>query len=153
MTDIKISLTIELPGSTMVSRTDALKTVKIKKRNRNGKPILDKNGEPIYVEQQVEDYDKNDYHEFRTTDKDGKVNIISFFTRRCKPAYQVINISSEAYDHFISKDKPFNFKSPDNRHPERVWRQMTPVQRLEWNLQQYAEAMGGTLFDYKIFDD
>lgn len=154
MTDIKISLTIELPGSTMVSRTDALKTVKVKKRNKNGKPILDKNGNPIIVEQIVEDYSKNDYHELRITDDKGKLSdIVGYFTRKCKPAYQAINLSREAYEYFISKEKPFNFRTDENKHPERVWKQMTEIQRLEWHLNTYAEAMGGILIDYKVFDD
>lgn len=154
MIDIKVSLTIELPGSTMVSRTDALKRVTVKKRNKNGKPILNKKGEPIMVEQLVEDYSKNDYHELRITDAQGKLtDVIGFFTRKCKPAYQAINLSREAYENFISKERPFNFRTNENKHPERVWKQMSETQRLEWHLNNYAEAMGGVLIDYKVFDD
>ena len=68
--------------------------------------------------------------------------------KKCKPAQQVINMSSDAYAAFISNSKPFEFKDGPIK-----WKNMKKNDKLIWHLEQIAENLGGTIVSYHVFDD
>ena len=144
MSEIKLSLSIELQGSTMFSKEECLKTTQkvIERKTKSGKVFK----KTIYV--QTEDLDKMTKGSVRITDKNGKnPEIITFHTRKCKPATQTINMSKEAYDYMTSKDSCLpNIKSY-------VWAKMNKKQRLEAHLDLVCKALKGTSYTYKVFDD
>lgn len=144
MSEIKLSLSIELQGSTMFSKEECLKTTRkvIERKTKSGKVFK----KTIYV--QTEDLDKMTKGSVRITDKNGKnPEIITFHTRKCKPATQTINISKEAYEYMISKDScPPCFKP-------REWSTMNKKERLEVHLKRTVEYLGGTSYSYQIFGD
>lgn len=139
MSEIKLSLSIELQGSTMFSKEECLKITQ--------ETITAKNGRKRIVTKVVEDWDKMEKHTMRVTDTNGiNPEIITFHTRKCKPATQSINICKGAYDYMTSKECPAWSKIG-------TWSQMKPEQRLESHLQRIAEHLGGTVISYKVFED
>lgn len=143
MSEIKVSLTIALRGSTMFSKEECLKTIQkvIERKTKTGK-VYKKT-----IEIQVEDWDKMDKHTMQVTGPNGSdPEIITFHTRKTKPATQSINICKEAYDYMTSKECPAWSKIG-------TWSQMKPEQRLESHLQRIAEHLGGTVISYKVFED
>lgn len=139
MSEIKLSLNIELQGSTMFSKEECLKITQ--------ETITAKNGRKRIVTKVVEDWDKMEKHTVRVTDTNGiNPKIITFHTRKCKPATQSINICKGAYDYMTSKECPAWSKIG-------TWSQMEPEQRLESHLQRIAEHLGGTVISYKVFED
>lgn len=144
MSEIKLSLSIELRGSTMFSKEECLKTTHkvIEKKTKAGK-IYKKT-----IEVKVEDWDKMEKHTMRVTNNNGtNPEIITFHTRKCKPATQTINMSKEAYEYMISKDScPPCFKP-------REWSAMNKKERLEAHLKRTVEHLGGVSYTYQVFED
>ena len=127
----------------MWSKEECLKTTHkvIEKRTKAGK-IYKKT-----IEVKVVDWDKMEKHSMKVANTDGtNSEIITFNTRKCKPATQSINICKEAYDYMTSKECPAWSKIG-------TWSQMKPEQRLESHLQRIAEHLGGTVISYKVFED
>ena len=141
--EIKVSLTVALRGGVMLSKEECLKTTQktIEKKTKSGK-VYKKT-----INVQVEDWDKMDKHTLKVVDKDGKnPEVVTFHTRRTKPATQSMNICKEAYKYMTSKE------CPAWRKPYQ-WAQMSPKQRLEAHLQRIAEDLGGEILSYKVFED
>lgn len=170
MSETKVSLTIALRGSTMLSKQECLKELTepmlIKKGPHKGKPMKDKQGNIIYTTRLVVDPEKIEHHEIRLTDKNNKVTeILGFNTRGFKPAKQVLNISMEAYKYFISNEVPEGYHAPADFKPSKsalkrgisknkqAWMLTTPKYRLEWHLRRICASRQGTLVDYKVFND
>ena len=143
MSEIKVSLSVVLPGGTMFSKEECLKTTQkvIEKKSKSGK---------VYkkvIESQVEDWDKMQKHSMKVTEADGSnPEVITFRTRGCKPAAQSLNISEEAYYHMIGRTCPA-WLNPSK------WLRMSREQRLEAHLQRIAEGLGGMSFTYQVFED
>lgn len=97
MIDIKVNLTITLPGRVKISEVEVSKKLKDKV--------------------------------FKTKD-----------------AKQVIKLSREAYNFMTSNYCPENFKSKN-------WSQMGKKARLETHLKEIAEALGGKMLSYQIFEN
>lgn len=144
MNEIKVNLTIVLPGSMMFSKEECLKTTRkvVEKKSRGG-GIYKKT-----IEVQVGDWDKTDKHTMKVTGPDtSDSEIITFYTRKSKPASQSINICKEAYDYMTSKDGcPPSIK-------QFVWTKMKPIQRLEAHLDLICKHLRGISYTYKVFDD
>jgi len=142
--EVKVSLTIGLPGAIMWSKEECLKTTQkvIERKTKSGKVFK----KTIHV--QTEDLDKMTKGSVRITDKNGKnPEIITFYTRKCKPATQTINMSKEAYEYMISKNScPSCFKP-------REWSAMNKKERLEAHLKRTVEHLGGASYSYQIFGD
>lgn len=141
--EIKVSLTITLPGSVMFSKEECLKTTQkvIERKTKSGKMYK----KTINI--QVDDWDKMDKNTLRVTDKNDKnPEIITFYTRKTKPATQSINICREAYDYMTSKECPV-WENPSR------WAQMNRKGRLESHLKRIAEELKGYILSYKIFED
>lgn len=140
MSEIKLSLSIELQGSTMSSKEECLKTTQ--------KVITTKNGRKRTVTKVVEDWDKMNKHTIRVTDTNGtNPEIITFHTRKCKPATQSLNISKEAYEYMIGKDSCPSWSKPGK------WAAMSEKERLEAHLQRTVEHLGGISYTYQVFED
>lgn len=119
MDNIKISLSIALPGSVLYSKESSFE---------NGKPIPEKH-----------------HKEFmKIEDGKGHFETITVNTRKCIPAKQIINITEEAYNYFISDEKP-----PEYRND---WKSMSKPARLYWHLTEIAKSRGGKMIDYKVLD-
>ena len=142
--EVKVSLTIELPGAIMWSKEECLKTIHkvIEKKTKAGK-IYKKT-----IEVKVEDWDKMEKHTMRVTDTNGtSPEIITFHTRKCKPATQSLNMSKEAYEYMIDKDSCPSWSKPGK------WATMSKKERLEAHLQKTVEHLGGTSYTYQVFED
>ena len=140
MSEIKVSLTITLKGSVMFSKEECLKTTQ--------ETITTKKGRKRTVTKAVEDLSKMEKNTLRVTDKNGtNPEIITFHTRKCRPATQSVNMSKEAYEYMISKDScPAWIKVGK-------WYVKSKRERLEAHLQKTVEHLGGTSYTYKVFDD
>ena len=144
MSEIKLNLSIELPGSTMLSKDECLKTTHkvIEKKTKAGK-IYKKT-----IKVRVEDWDKMEKHTVRVTDTNGaNPEIITFHTRKCTPATQSLNISKEAYEYMIDKDSCPSWSKPGK------WAAMSEKERLEAHLQRTVEYLGGISYTYQVFED
>ncbi len=144
MIDIKLNLSIELPGSTILSKEECLKTTRkvIEKKTKAGK-IYKKT-----IEVKVEDWDKMEKHSMRVANINGtNPEIITFHTRKCKPATQSLNMSKEAYEYMINEDSCPSWSKPGK------WTAMSEKERLEAHLQRTVEYLGGISYTYQVFED
>lgn len=71
---------------------------------------------------------------------------ITVKTRKCKPAGQSLNLSMDAYEYMIGKEAPHFVKPRD-------WERLTKKQRLEAHLKRIVEGLGGVSFTYTILDN
>lgn len=143
MNEIKLNLSIELPGSTMLSKEECLKTTRkvIEKKTKAGK-VYKKT-----IEVKVEDWDKMEKHSMRVANINGSPEIITFHTRKCKPATQSLNMSKEAYEYMINEDSCPSWSKPGK------WAAMSEKERLEAHLQRTVEYLGGISYTYQVFED
>jgi hypothetical protein len=144
MNEIKLNLSIELPGSTMLSKEECLKTTYkvIEKKTKAGK-IYEKT-----IEVKVENWDKMEKHSMRVANTNGtNPEIITFHTRKCKPATQSLSMSKEAYEYMIDKDSCPSWSKPGK------WAAMSEKERLEAHLQRTVEYLGGISYTYRVFED
>ena len=144
MSEIKLSLSIELRGSTMFSKEECLKTTHkvIEKKTKAGK-IYKKT-----IKVKVEDWDKMEKHSMKVANLNGtSPEIITFHTRKCKPATQSLNMSKDAYEHMIDEDSCPSWSKPGK------WAAMSEKERLEAHLQRTVEYLGGTSYTYQVFED
>lgn len=128
MSEVKVSLSIKLPGRVMLSQESAKA---LEKMNLAG---FTKHS--MVVE------------EHKRMGKKVKVDkeIIHFKIRNTIPAIQNINISKEAYIYMTGKECPSFMKPKD-------WSRMSKVKKLEAYLNEIAESRGGTVLHYHIFED
>lgn len=144
MTDVKVSLSIILPGSVMYSQEESLKALQKPVRNKKGK-VLKKKGEPVLQTVLVPDFAKND--SFTIKLEEGKeVEEVTVFVRKNRPAKQVINLTEEAYEYMISKNEPYGYQG------KTMWSALNRNQRIKWHCQRIAESLGGTFEAFKVLD-
>lgn len=143
MDNIKLSLSIVLPGRTLWSREESLKPLMKVQFNKNGKPIKDKAGNVVRKEELCEDYSKHE--SISVTLQNGRQEeTIKVLVRKCKPAKQVINLTQEAYDEMVSNTKPYGFKGN--------WQQLSRNQKLKWHCDQIAASLGGTVENFQVME-
>lgn len=123
--EIKILLTIELEGGTLVRKS-----------------------EPEIIKYQVTERDYDNTKKWRGSDgkkvlKKGSFKHYSFET---KPASKHINITQEAYSYMTSSECPYWVKP-------KVWGHMTAKERLENHLQRMCEHFNGKSFTYEVLKD
>lgn len=147
MIDIKLSLTILVPGANMVSKEESLKSTQVPVINKKtGKQVF-KQGKPLVKTILVEDPLKHDLNTMFIKDKRGKiVDRISFYTRKSVPARRSMNLSREAYEYMVSEAYPEWYKL-------RNWKNLTKEQRLAIHLDRIAANFGGVLEDFIVYDD
>ena len=140
MVEIKVNLSVVLPGSTMLSKEECLKTIQ--------KVITTKTGKKKLVVKEVEDWNKMDSHSLKVSDKNGaNTEIITFHTRKSKPATQSMNISKEAYNYMIDKNACPEWSK------QSAWNKMDKEERLKSHLQRTMEYLGGISYSYQVFED
>ena len=128
MSEVKLSLSIKLPGRVMLSQEGA------KALEQQGLAGFTKHSLVVEMHKRMGKKVK--------VDKE----TIHFKTRNTIPAIQNINISKDAYDYMTSKECP-SFMSPKD------WGRMSKVKKLEAHLNEIAESRGGTVLHYHIFED
>lgn len=123
MSEIKISVSVTLPGGVMLTQAEAKQLEK------------EKAGTGF------------DITKLKVEDKKGNKDVLSIKTRKYKSCSQSINMSKEAYDYMTSRDgcSP-NVKSF-------IWAKMNKKSRLEAHLDLVCKALKGTSYTYKVFDD
>lgn len=163
MVDVKVNLTVLLPGSTMMSKQECLKQLKEEVKDKKGHVLKDKKGNVRFRTRLVPDPEKHDYHSVKVIDKNGRPEYLPYYTRKCIPAKQVLNISTAAYFYFISNEVPQGYRAPANFKPymslkkmsavQQAWVALSEDEKLKWHLERTAETLGGTLLDYVVYDD
>ena len=161
-----MSLTIELPGSQMVSKQECLKNLrKPVLSKRTGKQLF-KNGKPVFKTELVEDYDKCDKHTLKVYDKVKKeYQFIHYFTRKSIPAKQSIDMSYEAYEYMTGNDFPEGYQAPHDFMPnkslskkgigrtQQAWMLLSEDQKLMWHFNRIAADRHGKVVDYVVYPD
>ena len=129
--EIKVSLSVTLQGSVMLSQEQA-KALE-KEKEGTGYDTFS-----MRVEGKKSDGKKSD----------GKkdVQTITVKTRKCKPAGQSLNLSMDAYNYMVSSEAPYFVKPRD-------WERLTKRQRLEAHLKRIVEELGGVGFTYAVLDN
>ena len=128
MSEVKLSLSIKLPGRVMLSQEGA------KALEEQGLVGFTKHSLVVEMHKRMGKKVKVD----RET--------IHFKTRNTIPAVQHLNISKEAYNYMVGKECP-SFMHPKD------WNRMSKVKKLEAHLKELAESRGGTVLHYHIFED
>ena len=123
--EIKVSLSVTLQGSVMLSQEQA-KALE-KEKEGTGYDTFNMRVEGL---------------------KDGKkdAETITIKTRKYKPAGQSLNLSMDAYDYMTGKEAPYFVKAKD-------WERLTKKQRLEAHLKRIVEELGGVSFTYAVLDN
>lgn len=152
MTDIKLSLSIILPGGVMYSQQEALKKLRKPVRNKKGK-IVKKQGKAVLCDVWVPDFAKNDVTEMTLrTSSEENPNVpqdtkLTVYTRKSKPAKQVINMTQEAYDNMLSKEAPYNYRGEFG-----LWKTLSKNQKIKWHCMQIAKSVGGEFDSFQVLD-
>lgn len=123
-----MSVTIELPGRTMMTPQECGENPK--------------NYDAHSVVTSAKCFDKKTNKSFY------KKETIHFRTRKCIPAYQSINMSSEAYDYMTSASCPGWFNKGVGQ-----WKRMSSIHRLEEHLERLCKGLNGKSYTYVVFDD
>ena len=121
----KISLTIELEGSTLVrkSEPEIIKCILTKRDFEPNKKWKSKDGLKVV-----------------------RKGAFKHYPLIAKPVNQHINISVGAYKYMTSNECPYWAKP-------KIWAMMSETQRLEAHLQKTCEHVGGKSFTYEILGD
>ena len=121
----KISLTIELEGSTLVRKS-----------------------KPEVIKYAVTAKDSDPYRKYKGKDglKVVRKGVQKHYSLEAKPASQHINMTKEAYDDMISNECPYWAKP-------KAWSSMSKKERLEAHLQRTCEHFNGTSYSYEILND
>lgn len=124
--EIKVSLSVTLQGSVMLSQEQA---------------------KALEKEKEGTGYDTlNMRVEGKKSDGKKDVQTITVKTRKNKPASQSLNLSMDAYDYMTGKEAPYFVKARD-------WERLTKKQRLEAHLKRIVEELGGVSFTYAVLDN
>ena len=178
MNDIKVNLTMLVPGATMMSEQECSKQLKkpviVQKGKYASKQARDKKGNPLWHYVTVPDLEKYDRHDMVVESYKEKEHV-TFYTRKSRLAKQSINMTTEAYEYFIGNEVPQGYRAPKNFKPIKpirshldrktkkwvegtpievqAWKAASKLQRLEWHLHSICSSMGGTLDSYTVFND
>lgn len=128
MQPTKVTMDIALQGSVMYPREEVRKS-----------PKEFTNHTPVWV-----NYKKWN----KATHKKEEVNeCLHVFTRKCIPAHQTMNLTSEAYDWMISEESILKHIKKSE------WHAMSDIQRLEAHLADLCKSVQGVSFTYEILPD
>lgn len=165
MYNIKVSLTIELPGGTILSKQECLKQLRKPVTNITGKQVI-KKGIPQFTTETVEDWSKCDKHILKVYNKVKKeTEYKPYYTRKSIPARQHMDISQEAYESMVSDSYPEGYKAPFGFKPDKelskkgygltqqAWMKLSEDEKLMWHFQRIAADLGGEVADYSVLDD
>lgn len=131
MSTVKLSVTIVLPGSTMMTSQEC---------DENPQENYENN----FILLSVKKYD------YKTKKSFFRKEPLEFKTRKCVDAQQVIKMSDEAYENMTSVSCPEWFIPKGGIN---AWKKMSKEQRLEAHLDRVCKAMGGKSYTYAVFSD
>ena len=127
MSEIKVRLSMTVPGAGMMSSQECDKNPK---ENYEITKLLVQNGT-----------------------KKNPTKLLTVATRKSRTAKQSISISKEAYDAMTAYEFGSENTSLLRQYPKHVWSKMNAHQRLEAHLGIIAESFGALDFTYEILDD
>lgn len=130
MDNIKVSVTIVLPGSTMMSPQECGENPE----NYN---------EHCYLVS-AKHFDKKTKKSYYTKEP------LRFHTRKCVPAQQVINMSDDAYKYMTSDICPEWYLHLGGIAK---WRRLPKETRLQLHLERTCQSLGGSSYTYVVFGD
>ena len=130
MIDVKLSVTIVLPGSTMLTPQECGENPDNYDRN--------------WMLLSVKTFDKKTKKYFYRKEP------LEFKTRKCINAQQVLKMSTEAYEYMISSSCPEWYINKGGIHR---WKQLSPDERLNLHLERTCKALKGLAYSYVIFND
>ena len=126
MLETKVSLTVVVPGATMISKQECLKQLE----NSDDESL-------VFNHQVITVYDKDNKNQ----------KVLHIKTRKCIPASQSLNICKEAYEAMTASEIPYKVRKVSE------WLAMSKKQRLEKHLDDIAAQLGGVVGSYVIFED
>lgn len=136
MSEIKVRLSLHMPGAQRLSWEEA------QKHPKESYDVF-----PIKVE---------------STDKRGKTHYerLVIKTRKNRIIKQSVQLSKEAYDYMTSDEVPdhkLGKRVPFRRNGKRVmvpvWETYSDSQKLEWHFKKIADSLGAVGFNYEILED
>lgn len=147
MSEPKLRVSITLPGGVMMSKQlcfkNSIETVKGKQVKRE-----------VPIDGMVEHTHLSVLH---VDPKSGKkfTGHYDIYVPKCVPATQVITMTKDAYDFFVSSSAPAWFRVPGkNRNQSQdAWRKLSQEDRIRVHLTRVAESFGGELQDFQVLDD
>lgn len=122
MDNVKVSLSIILPGAVMQSKEEVMF------ERKDGLKSLDPS--------------KHDCITIKVADNKNR-ETIKIYTRKSKPAKQVININEENYRYMI-QEKPVKFKGN--------WNGLSNKNKILWHAEQIAASLGGEVDSVEILN-
>ncbi len=128
MVSIKMSVTIELLGSKMMTPQECGENPE---NYDNNKLLLS-----------VKNFDKKTKKFFYKTEP------LTFKTRKSIPANQSINMSDEAYEYMTSQACPEWYSFGISK-----WKKLSATERLELHLDRVCKGLGGKSYTYVVFGD
>lgn len=127
MSDIKIRLSLVIPGATMLSSQDCEKMSKKDAYDQHTLSIVSTKKEGKKIKKQRE--------------------TLLIHTRKTIPARQAISISQEAYDYMV------NSKEIPSAKLARKWGHMSNKEKLKYHFDLIAESLGAISYSYEILDN
>lgn len=126
MSEVKVRLSMVVPGATLLSSQDCEKMSKKQAYNEETVTLTTtiKKGKKQKVKKEI-------YH---------------IKTRKSKPATHNLSIYKEAYDYMTGKEAP-------SAKVLKSWSNMNKRARLEYHLNNIAEHFNALSFSYEILDD
>lgn len=132
MNDVKLSVTIVLPGSTMISSQEC---------DKNPFENCIKDSFSLAVKR----FDKKTKKSFI------KKETYVIYLRKSVPCKQVINMNSDAYENMTSITCPEWF-TPALGGINR-WKKLSIKERLEYHLERLCSSFNGISYEYVVFND
>lgn len=130
MSNVKMSVTIELPGSTMMTPQECGENPKNYKKQVQ---VLS-----------IKAYDA------KAKKSSFKKEKIEYRTRKCIPAYQSINMTEEAYEYMISSLCPEWYAPMGGINK---WKKLPIKERLQLHLDRTCKSLGGISYTYVVFGE
>ena len=142
-TSIKVNLSIELKGSTMLSEQERSKQLIKYVYNKHTK----KKEEVVTLAYDMDKVTPNRlFLDYKDESGNRHKEPIHFLTRNTIPCKKSINISKYAYDYMISSECPEWAKIGE-------WKQLSKTQRLTKHMQRICDNEGGLSFEFQVFED
>lgn len=123
MNEIKVNLSLILPGSVLLSEQECSKNSKKNKK------------------------DYYDYFSMKVIGNNGKKEVLNVAVRKSRTAKQTIKLSKETYDYMIDSG---NCPEPKLK---KVWGKYSINEKLKYHCSKIAETLGAIDFTFEIFKD
>lgn len=129
MDNIKLSVTFELPGSTMLTSQEC-----------------EENPKENYTSETITYFSPVQYKDGKKTKTKYVKETMKINVRKSIPAKQCINMTMEAYQEMISN-------TPIPGVPPSTWKKLTKNERIIAHLERIAKDLNSTNYQFTILDD